>query len=236
MKKLREFTGNADIGNDTAGGSRTSRSDEGVLALTNSVFQHVLGLNDETRSRMLKIIRNQGQWQDLKLSLRQLSGVAYRRLNDVINMAADANPSTAPEDEREGFNPQHEPNEYDHEGHGHTDRALKQEFEEYQEGKTSFAGFLLNELTYDEEDLRDPEQKQDIMRMMRASDDQAQQLAKKGNREQKQDQRQEITQEKDPQKSQLLRKKQTLLRQVAMIDAQLQGQNPNQAAATEDQY
>ena len=69
--------------------SRTSRSDEGILALTNSVFKHIFGLTDETTSRMTKIIRNQGQWQDLKISVRTLSGVAHRRLNDVVNMAQE---------------------------------------------------------------------------------------------------------------------------------------------------
>jgi hypothetical protein len=239
MKKLHEFrdttgeyTGDvdvdtsADIGNDSDSTfrSRTSRSDEGILSLTNAVFQHVLGLKDETRSRILKIIRNQGQWQDLKVSIRQLSGVAHRRLNDVINMAQDANPATRPENDTtgKGFNPQHEPGAYDSEGHGHQrDAGSRFEFEEVRENTGSFAEYLLSEVTYDDEDLRDPSQKQDIMRMMRAGDSQADQLVNRADREQKQDRRQEIAKEQDPQRAQLLRKRQNLMQQINRIDLQL---------------
>ena len=218
-----KFSNAADSATAPVGG-RTSRSDEGILSLTNAVFQHILGLNDETRSRMLKIIRNQGQWQDLKVSIRQLSGVAHRRLNDVINMAQDANPTTRPENDTAelGFNPRHEPGEFDHEGHGH-EREGRFEFEETRESKKmTFAGYLLNEVTYDEEDLRDPQKRQDIMRLMRAGDTQAAQLVNRANREQKQERRSEIAQEKDPQRSQLMRKRQGLLQQIARIDQQLE--------------
>lgn len=216
--------------------SRTSRSDEGILSLTNSVLQHILGLNDETRSRILKIVRNQGQWQDLKVAVRSLSGVAHRRLNDVVNMAQDANPATSPEGETEferesGFNKEHEPGHYDTEFHGHsgerTAPGTRYEFEEVRETMT-FAGYLLNELQYDEDDLRDPQKKQEIMRMMRANDAQAKQLQDRAERENKQDRRQEVAQEQDPQRAQLLRKRQNLQQQIARIDQQLEQQQGNQ--------
>lgn len=214
--------------------TRTSRSDEGILSLTNAVLNDVFGLNDETKSRILKIIRNQGQWQDLKLSIRQMPGVAHRRLNDVINMSRQATTDIeaardAEEHGEVGFNREHEPGEFDTELHGHRGRAgSKFEFEEVRENKTSFAGYLLNELTYDEEDLRDPQQKQDIMRMMRASDSQAEQLKNRAEREQKQERRQEVAKEQDPQRAQLLRKRQNLMQQINRIDQQLEQGNQQQ--------
>jgi hypothetical protein len=209
--------------------TRTSRSDEGILSLTNAVLNDVFGLNDETKSRILKIIRNQGQWQDLKLAIRQMPGVAHRRLNDVINMARQATTDVeaardAEEHGEEGFNRQHEPGEFDTEGHGHRGRPSggKFEFEEVREGKVSFAGYLLNELTYDDEDLRDPQKKQDIMRMMRANDAQAEQLKNRAEREQKQSNRQEVTQETDPQRKTLIRKRNQLRQQLAAVEQQLE--------------
>ena len=209
--------------------TRTSRSDEGILSLTNSVLNDIFGLNDETKSRILKIIRNQGQWQDLKLAIRQMPGVAHRRLNDVINMARQATTDVeAARDAEEhgeiGFNREHEPGQFDTELHGQRGRpeGNKFEFEEVRESKMSFAGYLLNELTYDDEDLRDPQKKQDIMRMMRANDAQAEQLKNRAEREQKQSNRQEVTQETDPQRKTLIRKRNQLRQQLAAVEQQLE--------------
>ena len=148
-KLLKEFS-DADAqagGSDTS--ARTSRSDEGILALVNSVLQDVLGLNEETRSRMIKIIRNQGQWFDLKNTIRKLPSVAHRRLNDVINMSRSA---TTDVDTRNGesdneFVDQEQEGQYDEEGR-------RPQYGESQ--KVTFAGYLINELQYTDADLRDP--------------------------------------------------------------------------------
>jgi hypothetical protein len=207
--------------------TRTSRSDEGILALTNSVLHDILGLRDETRSLILKIIRNQGQWQDLKIAVRQMPGVAHRRLNDVINMSRQ----TVGVDREDGFDDEEDGTE-DELGDKFGTREMdvrredpaKYEFQERrmrENKKVTFAGYLLNEVTYDETDLRDPAKQRDIQRLMRAGDDQAQQLIDRANRDQGQADRREVTQEQDPQRAQLMRRKQNLLKQVAEIDQQL---------------
>lgn len=209
--------------------TRTSRSDEGILSLTNAVLNDIFGLNDETKSRVLKIIRNQGQWQDLKLAIRQMPGVAHRRLNDVINMARQATTDVeaardAEEHGEAGFHREHEPGEFDTELHGHRSRGgTRFEFEEVRENeKVSFAGYLLKELQYDDEDLRDPQKKQEIMRMMRANDAQAEQLKNRAERQQKQDSRKEVAQEQDPQRANLIRKRNQLRQQLANVEQQLE--------------
>ena len=193
--------------------ARTSRSDAGIRALANSIFKNILGLNDETASRLLKIIRNQGQWQDLMVNVRTLSGIAHRRLNDVINMAQDKDMDIDPSDEF-----------YDENGaedeDGVEDIASPWGDDMPAEAMT-FAGFLLTELQYTDQDLRDPMRKQEILRIIRAGDDQAAQLKTRGERDQKQDQRQEIQQEKDPQRINLLRTRQQLQRRIAQINQKL---------------
>ncbi|MHA2404570.1 MAG: hypothetical protein ACXADH_16340 [Candidatus Kariarchaeaceae archaeon] len=207
--------------------TRTSRSDEGILALTNSVLHDILGLRDETRSLILKIIRNQGQWQDLKIAVRQMPGVAHRRLNDVINMSRQ----TVGVDREDGFDDEEDGTEDElgdkfgtREMDVRKEDPVKYEFQERrmrENKKVTFAGYLLNEVTYDETDLRDPAKQRDIQRLMRAGDDQAQQLIDRANRDQGQADRREVTQEQDPQRAQLMRRKQNLLKQVAEIDQQL---------------
>jgi hypothetical protein len=207
--------------------TRTSRSDEGILALTNSVLHDILGLRDETRSLILKIIRNQGQWQDLKIAVRQMPGVAHRRLNDVINMSRQ----TVGVDREDGFDDEEDGTEDElgdkfgtREMDVRREDPMKYEFQERrmrENKKVTFAGYLLNEVTYDETDLRDPAKQRDIQRLMRAGDDQAQQLIDRANRDQGQADRREVTQEQDPQRAQLMRRKQNLLKQVAEIDQQL---------------
>jgi len=192
--------------------SRTSRSDEGILALTNSVFKHIFGLSDETTSRMVKIVKNQGQWQDLKISVRTLSGVAHRRLNDVVNMAQQKH---GDEDEPETD----DLNLGDLDNLDDTEQPADWEFD--QRESMTFAGYLLTELQYSDEDLRDPQRRSEIMRMMRAGDTQAEQLKKRGERDQSQDQRLEIQQETDPQRTTLLRKRQQLQKQIFLINKEL---------------
>lgn len=177
--------------------SRSSRSDQGIVALATAVLKSIFGLSDETSARVMKLVHNQGQFQDLKNNIRMMSGVAHRRLNDVIDMA----------DQR--ADPELDPS-------GEEDTGW-----EYGTEAVTFAGFLLNELQYTDADLRDPAKKQQIMRMMRADDSTAQQMVSRQEREQKTDTRQDIQQEKDPQRSTLLRKKQQLQQQIMIIDKKL---------------
>ena len=195
---------------------RTSRSDEGVLALIDAVFKDIFGLNDETASRILKIIKNQGQWQDLKVSVRTLSGVAYRRLNDVINMARqqDGYGDTGDEFSDEEFGGEEFANGHEHETPSWDDNHVARE-------GMSFVGYLLAELQYSDVDLRDPEKKQEILRVMRAGDRQAPQLITRAEKSQGQEQRQDIQQETDPRRISLQRKKQQLQKQIVAIDQQL---------------
>ena len=200
--------------------TRTSRSDEGILELTTAVFKDIFDLSEETTSRMIRIIRNQGQWFDLKNSVRTLSGVAHRRLNDVINMARSA-PTDVLADQPEDENGEQEfsdHNEFDRDsGNERMDQNERPAYE-----NMTFVSYLINELQYSDQDLRDPAKKQEITRMMRAGDSQAQQLVNRGEKQQKQDQRQEIQQEKDPQKAGLRRRRLALQRQLAQIDQQLE--------------
>ena len=215
-KKLKEAFGATD--SESTLSIRSNRSDEGILAVTNAVLQNIFGLSDETRSRILKLIRNQGDFQTLKQTMRQMPGVAYRRLNDVINMtrqstsdvgaAQDAEQSGEDTDSEE-FNPT--PGEFD----------TGQERESHFNEKMTFTGYLLKELYYDEEDLRDPQKKQEIQRLMRASDQQAPQLVQRANNEEKRNARTQISQAKDPRQAQLMRKRQQLVQQIAQIDQQL---------------
>ncbi len=200
--------------------SRTSRSDEGILELTNAVFKDIFALNDETTSRIIRIIRNQGQWFDLKNSVRTLSGVAHRRLNDVINMARQATTDVLADEvpDENGEQEFSDHGEFDRDG---VENGMDQNERPAYENMT-FVGYLINELQYTDQDLRDPAKKSEIMRMMRAGDGQAQQLVNRGEKEQKQDQRQEIQQETDPKKAGLRRKRLALQRQIAQIDQQLE--------------
>ncbi len=204
--------------------SRTSRSDEGILELTNAVFKDIFDLTDETTSRIIRIIRNQGQWFDLKNSIRTLSGVAHRRLNDVINMArqaaTDVQADELPDENGEQEFSDHE--EFDNNGYGNERYASSEHEERPAYENMTFVGYLINELQYSDQDLRDPAKKSEIMRMMRAGDNQAQQLVNRGEKEQKQNQRQEIQQETDPKKAGLRRKRLALQRQIAQIDQQLE--------------
>lgn len=198
--------------------SRTSRSDEGIINLANSVFKEIFGLDPETTSRIMRIIRSQGEWLTLKQTVRNMSGVAHRRLNDVITMAQKNGEVPDELDGEQELNG--EMDSFDHNHNQEQERPAFGEERQPYEGMT-FAGYLLNELQYSDEDLRDPEKTQDIMRMMRASDNQAKQLINRGEKDQKQAQRDEIQQETDPQKAGLRRKKLALQRQIAQIDQQL---------------
>ncbi|KKL91276.1 hypothetical protein LCGC14_1896320 [marine sediment metagenome] len=194
---------------------RTSRSDEGVLALIDAVFKDIFGLNDETASRIMKMIKNQGQWQDLKVSVRTLSGVAYRRLNDVINMAQ----------QRDGIGDTEEfSDDFDQEPDKDPEQASWEQTnwdnDRVREGM-SFVGYLLAELQYSDADLRDPQKKQEITRLMRAGPAQADQLITRAEKDQSRNLRQAVQQETDPQRINLQRKKQQLQKQIAQIDQQL---------------
>lgn len=208
---------------------RTSRSDEGVLALVDSVFKDIFGLKDETASRMLKIIKNQGEWQTLKVSVRTLSGVAYRRLNDVINMAR----------QRDGLGD--EDREFGDDEFGDQEPDVNPEQASWEQTNwdnnrvregMNFIGYLLAELQYSDEDLRDPQKKQEIMRLMRSNDAQAEQLLNRAERDQTKSLRQNIQQETDPRRVNLQRKKQQLQKQIEQIEQELgqteQGQRPQQ--------
>ncbi len=203
------------------GSKRSSRSDEGIIALTDAVFKDVFGLNDETISRIRRMIRNQGQWQDLKIAIRTMSGVAHRRLNDVVNMARGrAGVDTGEDESSDDFGADDHP-DFDDAEHDHQDHGTEFEREGMRENKMTFTGYLLTELQYSDEDLRDPAKRQEVMRMMRSSDAQAQQLINRGEKEQKQDQRLEVQQETDPRKATLRRRKQALQRQIIQIDNEL---------------
>lgn len=204
--------------------TRTSRSDEGVLALIDAVFKDIFGLNDETASRIMKMIKNQGQWQDLKVSVRSLTGVAYRRLNDVINMARQKAGYDDDDEEGSEFDDEESP-EFSNDYQDGPEPSW--EAERAQEGM-SFIGYLLAELQYSDADLRDPQKKQEITRLMRAGPAQADQLITRAEKDQSRNLRQAVQQETDPQRINLQRKKQQLQKQIAMIDQKLGEPGPGQ--------
>lgn len=180
---------------------RMSRSDSGVIALTRAVMGDVLGLDNETISKVMKLIRSQGQLSNLKVNLRGLNAVAYKRLNQVIDLIEKDR-----EEDREQKG--EEPTE---------DEPEKKEMKE------SFVGYLLNELQFDADSIRnDPETKQDVMRLARASDSQARTMTDKMQREKTRNMRTDMQQEQDPQRAALKRKKLALQNQIDKINQQLQ--------------
>lgn len=188
-------------------GSRQSRSDAGVIALTRALMTEVLGLNSETISKVMKVVRNSGQLQDLKVNLRGMNSVAYKRLNQVIDMI---------ETDKEAKQDEGEPKE--------EKKAEKPAKKDNKKVNESFLGYLLNELQIDTDELRtDPDVKQDVMRLSRASDSQADAMTQRMQRDKMRKDRQEIQQagQDNPQKAQLLRKKMALKRQIDKIDDQL---------------
>jgi hypothetical protein len=96
------------------------------------------------------------------------------------------------------------------------------------EGST-FIDFLLNEFQITDQDLRDPQKKQELTRLMRANDQQATSLTQRAERDQKRQQRMTLQQEKDPRRAALYRKRLNLMKQVQKIDQDLG------AATTQDQ-
>lgn len=184
--------------------SRRSRSDAGVLALTKALMKDVFGLNDDTISKVVKVIRNSGQLQDLKVSMRSINSVAYKRLNQVIDtIEEDKKKKDEPADRNEASDKK--------------DSAKKKE-----QVAESFLGYLLNELQIDAERLRtDPETKQDVMRLARASDSQAQAMTQRMQRDKMRRDREAIQKADNPQKAQLLRKKMALQRQIEKLDDQI---------------
>lgn len=184
--------------------SRRSRSDAGVLALTKALMKDVFGLNDDTISKVVKVIRNSGQLQDLKVSMRSINSVAYKRLNQVIDtIEEDKKKKDEPADRNEASDKK--------------DSAKKKE-----QVAESFLGYLLNELQIDAEKLRtDPETKQDVMRLARASDSQAQAMTQRMQRDKMRRDREAIQKADNPQKAQLLRKKMALQRQIEKLDDQI---------------
>lgn len=184
--------------------SRRSRSDAGVLALTKALMKDVFGLNDDTISKVVKVIRNSGQLQDLKVSMRSINSVAYKRLNQVIDtIEEDKKKKDEPADRNEASDKK--------------DSAKKKE-----QVAESFLGYLLNELQIDTERLRtDPETKQDVMRLARASDSQAQAMTQRMQRDKMRRDREAIQKADNPQKAQLLRKKMALQRQIEKLDDQI---------------
>lgn len=198
--------------------SRYNRSDAGIMALTHAVLVDIFGLSDDTSQRVIKIIRNQGELQNLKQNLRGLSGMTYRRLNHVIDLVREE---------------RHTPEEYIDDIESSEEDGFQSRFVDSVDDvdvvraeSLSFVGYLLNELQYDVDDLRDPEKRQEITRLMRSPDSQAASLAQKAARQQKQEQRQAIQKETDPKRAALQRKKMNLQKQLQQIDQQLASITP----------
>ncbi len=174
--------------------SRKSRSDAGILALTKAVLQNVMGLSPQTAGKVMKLIRNSGQLQDLKQNMRGMNSMAYRRLNQVVDVVikdAQKKNKGGKKDEEKA--------------------AQKKAVNE------SFINYLLNELQMDSEAIRqDPEQKRDAIKLTRANDSQAASLEKRMGREKLQRDRKSIADETDP-------KKKAQRRQIMQREKQLQG-------------
>ncbi len=173
--------------------SRKSRSDAGILALTKAVLQNVMGLSPQTAGKVMKLIRNSGQLQDLKQNMRGMNSMAYRRLNQVVDVvikdAQKKNKGGKQDDEK---------------------AAQKKAVNE------SFINYLLNELQLDSEAIRtDPKAKQDAIKLTRANDSQAASLEKRMQREKIQSDRRAIADEQDPKKKQQRR-------QISQREKQLQ--------------
>jgi len=185
--------------------SRTSRSDAGVLALTRSIMTEVFGLSGATAGKLMKVIRSAGEYQTLKQSLRSMDSVAYRRINQVIEMLEKAEKDTEADDEFA-----------DEEGNKENNNGEEMKTE-------SFLGYLLNELQIDADRISsDPEVKQDVMRLARASGSQAEQMQKRMQRDKMRNTRQAIQQEEDPQKQQIRRRIMNLEQQLQKARKELE--------------
>ena len=179
--------------------TRKTRSDPGILALVRALMQEVLGLNADTTSKIMRIIRSSGQLQDMKQNMRSLNALAYRRLNHAIDIIEKQEKRETKKEEADEKN--------------NNSKVAKKE-----EVKESFINYLLNELQLDTGDIAtDPEVKQDALRLTRANPQQAASLEKRMRREKMQKDRKELQAEEDP-------RKKALRRSIMQREKQLQAQ------------
>jgi len=68
---------------------RLSRSDKGVMALVHSFMKDGMGLSPKTITLVMKRIRDQGEFGNMKNHMRGLSGSTYKRINQAIDMAEE---------------------------------------------------------------------------------------------------------------------------------------------------
>lgn len=182
--------------------SRKSRSDQGILALSRALLQNVMGLNAQTAAKVMKLIRNSGQLQDLKVNMRTMNSMAYRRLNQVIDVVIK-------DKQKKGKDGKQEADQNDQNG---------QKAEQKKAVNETFLEYLLTEVTLDSEAIRtDPEAKQDAIRLTRANDSQAMSIEKRMRREKIQKDRKDLASEEDP-------RKKALRRSIMSREKQLQAQ------------
>ncbi len=111
--------------------TRQTKSDKGIQRLVKDVLQNVLGLPDETTSRVFKILHARGDWITVKQHVRQnLPTVAWQRINQALDMI-DAHSDDEPElDERD---PEMEPEEPV--GDGESDAEMADQMDDEDEMK-----------------------------------------------------------------------------------------------------
>ena len=122
---------------------RLNKSDKGIRTLTMDVLQTVFGLTPNMADEVMNLFRRKGEWGNIKQHVRQMNAVAHRRLNQAIDLVDnhiddDMTPSpdevdTTDSDELES-----------------KERPLRTEKNpenDVKEGKTTFIGHLLNEVT-----------------------------------------------------------------------------------------
>ena len=178
--------------------SRKSRSDAGILSLSRALLQNVMGLNAQTTAKVMKLIRNSGQLQDLKQNMRGMNSMAYRRINQVVDVVIKDAQKKNKGGKKEGNQDEEK-------------AAQKKAVNE------SFINYLLSEIQMDSETIRtDPQAKKDAIKLTRANDAQAVSLEKRMGREKLQRDRKSIADESDP-------KKKAQRRQIMQREKQLQG-------------
>lgn len=141
---------------------REGRSDTGMTSFAKSIMTKGLGLTSKLADNLLDRIGQNGELQAMKSHLRKLSGDTYKRFNNALDMAEEAQSSSDDEgsDEKEDEDTEM--------------KANKKDDGEKKNVKESFISHLLNEvgtagdvgvsMNVQPEEIRDPAKRREAQR------------------------------------------------------------------------
>ena len=119
---------------------RLSRSDKGVMALVHSFMKDGMGLSPKTITLVMKRIRDQGEFGNMKNHMRGLSGSTYKRINQAIDMAEEDTTKMSKGKPEEG-----DDDAAEKDVEAAVDQKPKEKPKAKEEVKESFLHYLINE-------------------------------------------------------------------------------------------